>query len=109
MPDKSAFDLNDTLGRMGMPEAFGPKADLSGMDGTRLLYISGVFHKAWGEVNEEGTEAAAVTIVAIDKTSAGGPQKVAFYVNRPFFYAITEKSTGAILFMGTVTNPLNSK
>jgi serpin B len=56
------FTLNKTLARLGMPDAFGPKADFSGMDGTELLYLSLVLHKAWGEVNDEGTEAAAATM-----------------------------------------------
>ena len=63
---ESSFKLNDTLARMGMADAFEPKADFSGMDGTKDLFISGVFHKAWGEVNEEGTEAAAATAVVMD-------------------------------------------
>jgi serpin B len=64
-----------------------------------------VKHKTFIEVNEEGTEAAAVTVVAFERTSAEKPQRLQFVVNRPFFYAITEKSTGAVLFMGTVVNP----
>jgi len=101
--------LNDALTKMGMGVAFTGAADFTGINRNGGLYIDYVKHKTFIEVNEEGTEAAAVTIVAIDKTSAGGPQKVAFYVNRPFLYAITEKSTGAVLFMGTVTNPSKSK
>jgi serpin B len=63
---ESELGLNNTLSAMGMKDAFSfNKADFSGMDGTRLLYITGVFHKAWGEVNEEGTEAAAATAVAV--------------------------------------------
>ena len=59
-----SLDLKDSLAKMGMPDAFGPKSDFCGMDGTQFLYVSGVFHKTWGEVNEEGTEAAAATAVA---------------------------------------------
>jgi serpin B len=101
--------LNDVLTEMGMGVAFTGAADFTGINREGGLYIDYVKHKTFIDVNEEGTEAAAVTIVAIDKTSAGGQQKVTFYVNRPFLYAITEKTTGAVLFMGTVTNPLNSK
>jgi serpin B len=101
--------LNDILTEMGMGVAFTGAADFTGINRDGGLKIDYVKHKTFIEVDEKGTEAAAVTIVAIDKTSAGKPQKVAFYVNRPFFYAITEKSTGAVLFMGTVKNPLKSE
>jgi serpin B len=97
--------LNDVLTEMGMGVAFTGAADFTRINRDGGLYIDYVKHKSFIEVNEEGTEAAAVTIVAIDKTSAGEPKKVAFYVNRPFLYAITEKSTGAVLFIGTVKNP----
>ena len=99
--------LNDVLSDMGMGIAFTPAADFTGIQKKGGLMIGFVKHKSFVEVNEEGTEAAAVTIVAIERTStSAGPQKVPFYVNRPFVYVITEKDTGAILFMGTVKNPL---
>jgi serpin B len=97
--------LNDVLTTMGMGIAFTGAADFTGINKLGDLLIDYVKHKSFIEVNEEGTEAAAVTIVAIERTSAG-PEKVPFYVNRPFMYAITEKQTGAILFLGTVKNPL---
>ncbi len=96
--------LNDVLTTMGMGIAFTGAADFTGINKLGDLLIDYVKHKSFIEVNEEGTEAAAVTIVAIERTSAG-PEKVPFYVNRPFMYAITEKQTGAILFLGTVKNP----
>ncbi len=97
--------LNDVLTDMGMGIAFTGSADFTGINRHGGLLIDYVKHKSFIEVNEEGTEAAAVTVVAIERTSAGGPQKVQFIVNRPFLYAITERSTGAVLFMGTVKNP----
>jgi serine protease inhibitor len=100
--------LNDILTEMGMGVAFTTAADFTGINREGKLRIDYVKHKSFIEVNEEGTEAAAVTIVAIERFSAG-PQKIPFYVNRPFFYAITEKSTGAVLFMGTLKNPLKSE
>jgi serine protease inhibitor len=100
--------LNDVLTKMGMGVAFTGAADFTGINRGGGLNIDYVKHKSFIEVNEEGTEAAAVTIVAIERNSVG-PQKIPFNVNRPFFYAITEKSTGAILFMGTVKNPLKSE
>lgn len=97
--------LNDVLSDMGMGIAFGDGADFTGINHTEDLYIDYVKHKSFIDVNEKGTEAAAVTIVAIMRESAGPPQNIKFNVNRPFLYAITEKDTDAILFMGTVKNP----
>lgn len=98
--------LNDVLTDMGMGIAFTGNADFTGINRHGGLLIDYVKHKSFIEVNEEGTEAAAVTVVAIRYTSVGNdPVPILFHVNRPFFYAITEKSTGAVLFMGTVKNP----
>jgi serpin B len=97
--------LNDVLSEMGMGIAFGSEADFKGINGAGELYIDYVKHKTYIEVNEEGTEAAAVTVVVINKLSAGPDQNIQFHVNRPFFYIITEKDTGAILFIGTVKTP----
>ena len=63
---ESGFTLNNTLAKMGMPDAFiWPKADFSGLNGNRILCVSAVYHKAWVEANEEGTEAAAATVVDV--------------------------------------------
>ncbi len=103
---KYEIRLNDVLSEMGMEIAFTPGlADFTGINRAGGLNIDYVKHKTFIEVNEEGTEAAAVTIVAIERSSVGGPEKVPFYVNRPFMYVITEKDTGAVLFMGTVKIP----
>jgi serpin B len=105
---ESGFDLSNTLGKMGMPDAFGPKADFSGMDGTRFLFISGVFHKAWGEVKEEGTEAAAATAAAVVTFSAAirppAPAPV-FRADHPFLFLIHESRSGSILFLGRLADP----
>jgi len=101
---KYEIKLNQVLTDMGMGIAFTGSADFTGISKNGGLRIEYVKHKTFIEVNEEGTEAAAVTIVAIERTSAG-PQNIPFHVNRPFLYAITEKDTGAILFIGTVKNP----
>jgi serine protease inhibitor len=100
--------LNDELEAMGMGIAFSDDlADFSKINGTGGLYISKVLHKSFVEVNEEGTEAAAVTSVEIAVTSVGpDPQNIEFHVDHPFLFAIREKSTGAILFIGRVQNPL---
>lgn len=91
--------LNDALEALGMGIAFGGGADFSGMGPS--LFISEVRHKTFVEVNEEGTEAAAVTAVVGVKSLPP-----AFRVDRPFFFAIYDTETETILFMGTVTEPM---
>ena len=96
-------DLSDVLKALGMEVAFDKyQADFSGMSSDDDLYISRVDHKAVVEVNEEGTEAAAVTNIGIAVTSLP-PQ---FIVERPFFFAIRDNETKTVLFMGTVVDPL---
>ena len=91
---------------MGMGVAFNSDlADFKRINTQGGLYISRVMHKTFIETNEEGTEAAAVTAVEVGETSVGPDQPVYFTVNRPFVYFIQEKSTGTILFIGTVMNP----
>lgn len=103
---KYEIKLNDILSAMGMGVAFSDSADFSEMSETTPLKISYVKHKTFVEVNEEGTEAAAVTIVGIEKTSAGPPRQfIPFHVDRPFLFTITEKDTGAILFIAKVMKP----
>jgi serpin B len=68
------------------------------------LYIDFVKHKSFIDVNEKGTEAAAVTVVGIGYTSVN-PSSPKFIANRPFLFAIREKYTNAILFLGKVANP----
>lgn len=98
--------MKPVLSDMGMGVAF----DLVNADFTRInpaggLYISRILHKTFIETNEEGTEAAAVTAVEVGVTSVGPGQTYDFIINRPFVYFIQEKSTGTILFIGTVMNP----
>ena len=98
--------LNNPLHSLGMGLAFTPgDADFSRMADLEALgknlYIGEVIHKAVVEVNEEGTEAAAVTSVGVRATSLP-PQ---FIVDRPFFFAIRDNETKTVLFMGTVVDP----
>lgn len=95
------FELGKPLADMGMSLAFSRQADFSGMDGSRDLYIGAILHKAFVEVNEEGTEAAAATTVSIRTTSMPQP----FIANRPFLFLIRENSTGAVLFIGRMADP----
>jgi len=95
--------LNEVLSKMGMEIAFTPKADFSGINGEGGIWIDYVQHNTFIDVNEAGTEAAAATVVAIRELAM--PSYPMFYVNRPFLYAITEKETGAILFIGKINEP----
>ncbi len=99
------FQLNDVLAKLGMPLAFAPgSADFSGMDGKMDLYISAVVHKAFVDVNEEGTEAAAATGVVFGVTSVPvDPPE--FRADHPFVFLIRDNRSGAILFMGRVLDP----
>lgn len=96
--------LNPDLTAMGMGVAFSPdEANFTRMYAPGGLYISGVKQKAFIEVNEEGTEAAAATSVEIGTTSIGVTRQIR--VDRPFLFAIREKTSGTVLFMGQVVNP----
>jgi serpin B len=101
------FGLARTLQAMGMTAAFSPpRADFSDMDGAKDLYISAVVHKAFVEVNEEGTEAAAATAVGVSRSAMQRPQPMPFFrADHPFLFLIRDTHSGSILFMGRVTNP----
>ena len=103
---ESEFNLNQALIDLGMTDAFDPgRADFSGMDGARDLYISDVLHKAFVSVDEQGTEAAAATAVIMELTSAPMGEPITFTVDRPFIYLIRDQQSGTILFLGRVMNP----
>jgi serpin B len=100
------FQLRDVLTDLGMPLAFTPhRADFSGMDGQHDLYISAVVHKAYVDVNEEGTEAAAATGVGVVGAMARPPKPQEFRADHPFLFLIHDEKTGCILFLGRVTDP----
>ena len=102
----SSFNLNEALIGLGMPDAFDPdRADFSGMDGARDLFIGNVLHKAFVLVDEKGTEAAAATAVIMELTSAPADEPVSFTIDRPFLYLVRDDLTGTILFLGRVVNP----
>ena len=95
---ESTFGLNDTLAAMGMPDAFTPfVADFSGIDGMEDLYVSFVVHKAWGEVNEAGTQAAGATVIGVVGTAvpSGGPP--IFRADHPFIFFIRDTQSGSVL------------
>jgi serine protease inhibitor len=101
--------LNQSLGALGMAVAFDPNR----ADFTRMIeaaganaYIHEVRHKTFVEVNEEGTEAAAVTSVEMRVTSAMEEEPpFEMIVDRPFFLAVVDRETGLVLFMGSIVNP----
>jgi serpin B len=98
-------NLKQTLMEMGVVDAFSAlDADFSQMIEKRM-FVNFIKQNSFIKVNEEGTEAAAVTIYTGENAASGGMKKFEFKATRPFFYAIKEKSTGVILFMGKVTNP----
>jgi serpin B len=100
-----ATGLKEPLQAMGMKTAFGIGADLSGMDGTDELYLKDVVHKAFVDVNEKGTEAAAATAAVVATKSAGAPVIPEFKADHPFLFVIRDKKSGAVLFMGRVSDP----
>ena len=99
------IQLNNALKVLGMESAFSDGADFSNMTSASVA-INEVKHKTFVEVNEEGTEAAAVTSVGVALTSAQMPEEAfQMVVNRPFFCAIRDNQTGTVLFMGSLREP----
>ena len=94
--------LANDLKAMGLDIAFTDMADFSGIS-TIPLYIADVIHKTYIKVNEEGTEAAAVTAVVMEATSIDPLNEIR--LDRPFLFAITENSSKSIVFMGKVSEP----
>lgn len=101
------FDLGGALGALGMPTAFTNAADFSGISSARRLKIDKVVHKAFVEVDEEGTEAAAATGVTMRPTSAPPTPKkqVTLRADHPFLFIIQDRETGAVLFVGRCAEP----
>jgi serpin B len=87
-----------------MPTAFSGDADFSGMTDEERLFISNVIHQANIDVDEAGTEAAAATAVVLRPVSAPAVD-LALTVDRPFVFALRDTRTGAVLFLGRVTDP----
>jgi len=94
--------MNDVLKALGMEVAFSGGADFSGINPNADLFISRVLHKTFVDVNEEGTEAAAVTVVEMYQSSTALEMRV----DRPFVFVIREKYSGTILFMGKIVEPV---
>jgi serpin B len=101
---RTSVPLADSLAELGMPTAFEPAADFSGMTTQEKLSISAVLHEAFITVDETGTEAAAATAVVARQISAR-PEPLTVDVNRPFLFVIHDRATGTPLFIGRVTDP----
>ncbi len=105
------FELGPTLEDLGMKTAFDPDAaDFSAMTGDRSLVISAAIHKAYIDLDENGTEAAAATAVVIGMATAMPPRypplpPIVFTADHPFLFLIRDNISGGILFMGRVVNP----
>lgn len=98
------IELNRVLSNLGMPVAFSKSADFSGMTGKKDMQIDKVKHKSFVEVNEQGTEASAATVVIMREKSAS-LNKI-FKADRPFIFIIKENNKNSILFMGRIINPV---
>jgi serpin B len=100
---ETQYKLPDTLTKMGMPTAFSSSADFSGMDGKHDLFIRDVIHKAFIDVNEEGTEAAAASLSGYTMGPYHAP--ALFDADHPFLFIIQDDDDGTILFIGRIMNP----
>ena len=101
---ESTFTLKPVLCAMGAELAFSDAADFSGIS-AESLKISEVVHKAFVDVNEEGTEAAAATGVAMAKCAFSPAEPKVFRADHPFLFVIRDRTTNVVLFAGRVTDP----
>ena len=103
---EAAFDLIPALRRLGVTDAFGDDADFSGITDAEPLRIGAVVHKAYIDVDEHGTEAAAATAIVMAGMAAfRAPPPVTMVVDRPFLFAIIDTATSLPLFLGQVSHP----
>ena len=103
----AGVELARPLATMGMTLPFSDRADFSGINGGKEpLQISAVIHKAYVDVNETGTEAAAATAVGIRATSAMIPKPpTPFRADHPFLFLIRDRRNGSVLFLGCLNQP----
>ncbi|MGO4885831.1 MAG: serpin family protein [Bryobacteraceae bacterium] len=102
---EAGFSLREMLSRMGMAEAFSRTADLSGIDGRHDLAVGDVVHKAYVDVSEEGTEAAAATGITVRPLAMRRMDQVVFRADHPFVFFIRDTGSGVILFEGRLEKP----
>ena len=101
----SQLDLKELLTGMGMAQPFSGEADFSGIDNRGSLFISDAVHRGTITVDEQGTEAAAATVVGMPDSAHPAYPVAEMEINRPFIFAIVERDTGTLLFVGRVANP----
>lgn len=99
------FDFTPTLKSLGLKAPFSAEADFSGISTNEKLNINQILHKAFINIDEEGTEAAAATAVDVVAAFAAPPAQFVFRAERPFIFLIQDTETGAILFMGRMADP----
>ena len=108
---EQTIPLKDHLAALGMKDMFTPgEADFSGIDGTRELFVSTVVQKAFIEVNEGGSEAAAATAVIMVECMSPNPKFdmiEEFIADHPFIFYLRDKTTDMLLFQGRVVNPVD--
>jgi serine protease inhibitor len=102
---QSSLELSTPLKALGLERAFTPSSDFDGLISGAAKAISRVLHSARVDVDEQGTRAAAVTLVAIEMTAVYGGEPFELRLDRPFLWAVENRRTGTILFMGIVTDP----
>ena len=100
---KTKYDLKTDLIDLGMPDVFTSSADLGDLSDNDSLYVDRATHDAYVKVNEEGTEAAAVTVIAMRESAP--PPLPYFNADRPFLFAIYDEQSGLVLFMGRISDP----
>lgn len=103
---RDRVDLGETLQKMGMKLAFSDDADFTGMSASERLKISQVIHQTFVAVDEEGTEAAAATVVEMKPLAAPIPREpFQFRADHPFVFLIRDRKSGSVLFLGRFTGP----
>lgn len=101
---EETLNLKETLIKLGMSDIFDDRANFSGCNGDRNLFVDQVLHKAHLVVDEEGTRAAAATLVRV---YYGVSSKPDFIANKPFLFFLRENKSKIVLFMGRYCNPKN--
>uniref|UniRef100_A0A8C8RUJ1 Serpin domain-containing protein n=1 Tax=Pelusios castaneus TaxID=367368 RepID=A0A8C8RUJ1_9SAUR len=99
------YDVKELFQKMGVIDVFTDEADLSGITGKPELKVSKAVHKAVVDVHENGTEAAAVTVIEVVRITTALIPATTIKYNRPFLMTIFDKTTQHILFMGKIVNP----